>query len=53
VASVSLEVVQQRLREAGVAIEEGPVVRTGATGPINSVYVRDPDANLIEISEYL
>ena len=36
-----------------VAIEEGPVERTGATGPIRSVYVRDPDGNLIEISNYL
>lgn len=33
-------------------IIEGPVDRTGATGPIRSVYLRDPDLNLIEISEY-
>ncbi|MEM8792026.1 MAG: VOC family protein [Pseudomonadota bacterium] len=39
-----------RIEVAGVAIEEGPVPRTGATGPIMSVYLRDPDDNLIEIS---
>lgn len=41
-----------RLADAGVAIEEGPVARTGAMGPIISVYVRDPDGNLVEISRY-
>ena len=35
-----------------VAIEQGPVDRTGATGPIQSIYLRDPDQNLIEISVY-
>jgi catechol 2,3-dioxygenase-like lactoylglutathione lyase family enzyme len=35
-----------------VTIEEGPVTRTGATGTIESVYIRDPDGNLIEISNY-
>lgn len=40
------------LTSAGVPITEGPVDRTGATGPIRSVYVRDPDQNLIELSNY-
>ena len=38
------------LREAGVSIEEGPVPKTGATGPLTSVYFRDPDGNLVEVS---
>lgn len=38
------------LRERDVAVEEGPVSRTGATGPIISIYLRDPDGNLIEVS---
>lgn len=41
------------LNAQGVEIEEGPVLRTGATGPIRSVYFRDPDSNLIEVSEYV
>lgn len=40
------------LQRCGVSILEGPVARTGATGPIMSVYFRDPDANLIEVSNY-
>ena len=41
---------QARLAEHGIPIEHGPVDKTGATGPLWSVYVRDPDGNLIEIS---
>jgi len=40
------------VRGCGVAIEEGPVTRTGATGTITSFYFRDPDANLVEVSNY-
>lgn len=40
------------LTGAGITIEEGPVDRTGATGPIVSCYLRDPDQNLIELSNY-
>ena len=41
------------LAAAGVPIEQGPVERTGATGLIMSCYLRDPDHNLIELSNYL
>ena len=45
--------IQAELIAHAVDIEEGPVERTGATGPILSVYLRDPDQNLIELSNYL
>jgi catechol 2,3-dioxygenase-like lactoylglutathione lyase family enzyme len=53
IADRPLAVVIERLKSQNWPILEGPVVRTGATGKINSVYVRDPDQNLIEISELL
>ncbi len=51
IASVPLDAVIARLAAHRVAIVEGPFVRSGATARIRSVYVRDPDLNLIEISE--
>jgi catechol 2,3-dioxygenase-like lactoylglutathione lyase family enzyme len=47
-----LEEVCDRLTRHGVAIELGPVARQGAEGTMTSVYLRDPDGNLIEISRY-
>jgi len=52
VADGPLEAVVDELTRSGVAVEEGPVLRTGALGPIESVYIRDPDGNLVEISTY-
>ena len=52
IASTPLEEIIRELRDANVAIEIGPVDRTGAIGQLRSVYVRDPDQNLIEISNY-
>jgi len=51
--SEPLAQVQQHLAACGVAVSEGPVQRTGAQGPILSVYFRDPDQNLIEVSNRL
>ncbi|MFF4195724.1 VOC family protein [Nonomuraea sp. NPDC001831] len=48
-----IETVMDELARHRVGIEEGPVERTGALGPIRSVYLRDPDGNLVELSNYL
>jgi catechol 2,3-dioxygenase-like lactoylglutathione lyase family enzyme len=45
-----VEDVLAALGSAGIEIEEGPVTRTGATTPLTSLYVRDPDGNLVELS---
>jgi catechol 2,3-dioxygenase-like lactoylglutathione lyase family enzyme len=50
---VDVTTVVAELQRHGVVIDEGPVERTGARGTLISVYVRDPDANLIELSQYL
>jgi catechol 2,3-dioxygenase-like lactoylglutathione lyase family enzyme len=53
ITSTPLDDVIRHLENCEVPIEEGPVDRTGAIGNIRSVYVRDPDRNLIEISNYV
>lgn len=53
ITEVSLQEVMGHIRSCGVEILEGPVGRTGAVGPIESIYLRDPDGNLIEVSNSL
>jgi catechol 2,3-dioxygenase-like lactoylglutathione lyase family enzyme len=50
ITDVPLQRVQQHLAECGIVIVEGPVRKSGAEGPLNSLYIRDPDGNLVEIS---
>jgi catechol 2,3-dioxygenase-like lactoylglutathione lyase family enzyme len=52
IATTPLAGVVAHLEACGVPIIEGTVPNTGATGPIRSVYFRDPDANLVEVSNY-
>lgn len=47
-----LEEMIRHLKQSRVPVELGPVQRTGARGPMRSVYFRDPDGNLIEVSQY-
>jgi len=53
ISSTRLEDVIEHLKACGVAIEVGPVPKTGALGKMRSVYFRDPDGNLVEVSNYL
>jgi catechol 2,3-dioxygenase-like lactoylglutathione lyase family enzyme len=52
IAAVPLDEVIARLKRHHIRVLEGPVPKTGARGAIRSVYVRDPDLNLVEISVY-
>ncbi|MFL5626093.1 MAG: VOC family protein [Ktedonobacteraceae bacterium] len=53
ITQVPLEQVLEHIRSCKVEVVEGPVRKTGAMGPITSVYIRDPDGNLVEIANYL
>ena len=53
VTTTPLPQVIEHLARCNVTIIEGPVAKTGATGPLLSVYFRDPDQNLIEVSNYI
>ena len=52
ISETPLEAVMAHLTAQGVKIIEGPVPKTGALGPMSSVYFRDPDGNLVEVSNY-
>ncbi len=49
-SDVPVTQIARHLEADGIDVFEGPVVRTGATGPITSIYFRDPDGNLVEVS---
>jgi catechol 2,3-dioxygenase-like lactoylglutathione lyase family enzyme len=53
ITETPLDEVAAHVRACEVKIVEGPVPKTGATGPMMSIYVRDPDGNLVEISNYV
>jgi catechol 2,3-dioxygenase-like lactoylglutathione lyase family enzyme len=53
ITDIPLERVVEHLGSCGVEIIEGPISRIGATGRLESVYYRDPDGNLVEVSNYL
>lgn len=53
IATRPIEDIAAHLRGIGVAIIAGPVPKTGAVGPIRSIYFRDPDGNLVEVANYL
>ena len=53
IASIPLTQVIEKIKSSPWPIVEGPVQKTGSTGPLMSVYLRDPDQNLIEISELI
>jgi len=50
IVTTPMDAVIGHLADCGVEIEHGPVPRTGATGPLLSVYIRDPDGNLVELA---
>ncbi|MDB5796301.1 MAG: gloA3 [Paucimonas sp.] len=52
ITSMPLNEALEHIEGCGVRIIEGPVKKTGAVGPITSIYFRDPDLNLIEVSNY-
>jgi catechol 2,3-dioxygenase-like lactoylglutathione lyase family enzyme len=53
IASVPLDEFIEHLKANEIPIDVGPVPRRGALGPIRSVYLRDPDGNLVEVAEYV
>lgn len=53
ITETPIEAVQEELRQKRIPVIEGPVERTGAIGRLRSLYLRDPDGNLLEIASYV
>lgn len=53
ISETSVVEFKHHIEQLGVKVIEGPVKRTGAMGEINSIYLRDPDGNLVEIANYI
>jgi catechol 2,3-dioxygenase-like lactoylglutathione lyase family enzyme len=53
ITETSVEEFKKHIEDCNIEIIEGPVKRTGANGEINSIYLKDPDGNLIEVSNYI
>ncbi len=53
ITETSVEEFKKHIEKKGIKVIEGPIQRTGAMGDINSIYLRDPDGNLIEVSNYI
>ena len=53
ISKVPLDQVIEHLKNKNITIDVGPVSRRGALGPIRSIYLRDPDGNLVEVAEYV
>ncbi|MEW5856961.1 MAG: VOC family protein [Cyanobacteriota bacterium] len=53
ITSIPIEEVKDCICADGIDVLEGPIVKTGAIGAIKSIYLRDPDGNLIEVSNYI
>jgi catechol 2,3-dioxygenase-like lactoylglutathione lyase family enzyme len=52
IAATSIDALAEHLAACGVPVEVGPVTKTGALGPIRSIYFRNPDGNLVEVANY-
>ena len=53
ISKTSVSQVIQHLQDCGITVEQGPVMRSGAAGTLESVYFRDPDGNLVEVSNVI
>ncbi len=53
ISDTPLKLILKKLEMLNIPVDDGPIIRTGARAPLNSIYIRDPDNNLIEISNII